>query len=388
MKLLWLPSWYPNKTDRFAGDFIQRHARALAVYMPVQIIFVVKDQNCSNNVHIEQSINGNLHETIAYYRPFKTGIAPVDKLISFLHYRLTARKLIAAYIKQNGKPGLVHVHVVLWAGITALWLQRRYRIPYLVTEHWTGYDRVSQDNVYERDFFFRRCTKRVLQNAVMLLPVSHHLGRLITGRFAAIPCQVVPNVVDTSLFTFAPPAVQSPVYRFIHVSVMNYQKNPEGILRAFAQLVSHTANVELVMVGPAASQLILLAEQLKIAGRVRWTGAIAYDAVALEVQQASCLVMFSRYENLPCAILEALCCGLPVIATQTGGIPEIINGSNGLLVQPGNEGELLQAMQAIIENTDNYDRNLISKKAAARFSYGVVGKQLEDIYQNLPRNSS
>jgi len=388
MKLLWLPSWYPNKTDPFAGDFIQRHARAVAAYQPVQVIFIVKDEKCVNRVHIEQTVTGNLHETIAYYRPLKTHIAPVDKLISFLQYRLTARKLVTAYIKENGKPALTHVHVALWAGITALWLKRRYHIPYLVTEHWTGYDKSSEDNVYTRDFFFRHCIRKVLQNAEMLLPVSNRLGKLITGSFANIPFRVVPNVVDTSRFTFSTHAMQPPVYRFIHVSALNYQKNPEAILRVFAKLISRITNTELVMVGPATPQLVLLAEQLKIESRIRWTSAIAYEAVALEDQQASSMVMFSRYENLPCAILEGLCCGLPVIATRTGGIPEIINDSNGLLVESGNEKELLEAMLFMIEKDQQYDRNLISKKASAQFSYAVAGKQLEDIYQDLLRDSS
>jgi glycosyltransferase involved in cell wall biosynthesis len=164
---------------------------------------------------------------------------------------------------------------------------------------------------------------------------------------------------------------------------MNFQKNPEGILRAFGQLLLYTTNVELVMAGPADPSLMLLAEQLKIQEHIRWTGAIAYSDVALEVQHASCMVMFSRYENLPCAILEALCCGLPVIATVTGGVPEIINKDNGLLVQPENERELLQAMLSMIEKNSSYDRSLIAKKATARFSYSVVGKQIEDLYQNV-----
>jgi glycosyltransferase involved in cell wall biosynthesis len=382
MKLLWLPSWYPSKIDPLAGDFIQRHALAVASYQPLQIIFVVKDEKARSRIHLEQSITGNLHETIAYFRPFRTGLRPLDRVISFLHYRSVSRQLVAKYIKQNGKPALVHVHVALWAGTTALWLKRKYGIPYLLTEHWTGYDKTAQDNVYTRDFVFRRSTRQVLQNASMLLAVSNQLGKLIAASFADISYQAVPNVVDTRLFKFIPAPAKS-LYRFIHVSAMNFQKNPEGILRAFGQLLLYTTNVELVMAGPADPSLMLLAEQLKIQEHIRWTGAIAYSDVALEVQHASCMVMFSRYENLPCAILEALCCGLPVIATVTGGVPEIINKDNGLLVQPENERELLQAMLSMIEKNSSYDRSLIAKKATARFSYSVVGKQIEDLYQNV-----
>ena len=99
------------------------------------------------------------------------------------------------------------------------------------------------------------------------------------------------------------------------------------------------------------------------------------------MQQSSALLMFSRYENQPCVILEALCCGLPVIATKVGGIPEIINESNGILVEPGNEIQLLNACLMLMKNNDRFNGMAISQQSRELFSYGAVGKQFADLYK-------
>jgi glycosyltransferase involved in cell wall biosynthesis len=102
------------------------------------------------------------------------------------------------------------------------------------------------------------------------------------------------------------------------------------------------------------------------------------------MKKASALVLFSFYENLPCVILESLCCGLPVIATRVGGVPEIIQDDNGLLVDAGNEQQLLQAMKTMIEKEEAYDRKKISDAATARYAYEKVGKVIFNIYHSMP----
>ena len=79
-------------------------------------------------------------------------------------------------------------------------------------------------------------------------------------------------------------------------------------------------------------------------------------------------------------ILEALCCGLPVISSRVGGIDEVIDASNGILVESENTGQLADAMQQVMDNTHNYDRRQISRAAMEKFSYETVGRQIADQY--------
>jgi len=89
---------------------------------------------------------------------------------------------------------------------------------------------------------------------------------------------------------------------------------------------------------------------------------------------------FSRYENSPCTIIEALMAGVPVIASNVGGIPEVVDKNNGLLVASEDVKGLCQAMVEIIQNYQSYNREEIAKKAKSLFSYEVVGAQIADLY--------
>lgn len=380
---LWLASWYPNKIAPFDGDFIQRHAKATALVQPVHVVHMVKDVQgtvCSRLL-IEENQNGNLSETIIYYKPTTTGWNRLDQLISFLTYYNIYRRYLNNRIQREGKPPIVHLHVVMRAGLLALWMKKKWGIFYVVTEHWTGYEKDSQDNYFQKNFFFRHMTKRILKHASLLMPVSRYLGEAITHRVQSVPYTVVPNVADTTLFSYIP--YQSTVFRFIHVSSMSYQKNIPGLLRVLKKLSQLASNWECVMVGPAEEDLKKLGEELGLQQQLVWTGELPYSEVARRMQEASAFVLFSHYETFSCVLIEAACCGLPVIAPRTGGIPENIGSWAGQLIEPGNELALLQAMQHMMENYDQYNRKGISERAAGLFNYRKIGQEIAGIYSNV-----
>jgi glycosyltransferase involved in cell wall biosynthesis len=379
-KVLWLASWYPNKISPLNGDFVQRHAEALAIYQPVHVIFVVKDGQgqVTKQLCIENFAHGNLSESIVYYKPFTTGLKPVDRFISIITYCNIFRKLIGAFIKDNGYPRLVHVHIAMWSGIIALWLKKRKKIPYLLTEHWTGYHKNAIENIYTNGWFFKKISLAVLKNADLLIPDSAHLGDTIHKDIWPVRFKHLSNVVDTDLFKLRQGSGNET--RFIHVSAMSPQKNTSGLLEAFSQLVKIRDNCRLIMAGPASEGLKAKAKSLGLDKMIDWLGTISYKEVAAAMAGCSALVMFSNYENEPCVILEALCCGLPVISTDVGGIPQVINESNGILVSPGNEHELLQAMMTVIDHYQDYNANFISEAARKKYNYETVGRMMWQLY--------
>ena len=162
-------------------------------------------------------------------------------------------------------------------------------------------------------------------------------------------------------------------------------KNVRGILEAFKLLIKQKSNVQLVMVGDREQAIMELAvNELQIpASFLKVLGEIPYKQVASEMQKSQCLILFSNIENSPCVIIEALSCGLPVIATTVGGIPELVDTSNGLLVAPRNNNELLTAMVRMLNNYSGYDQQKIAEHAASKFSYPVIGKKLDEVYTSI-----
>lgn len=375
--ILWLPSWYPNKLDAFDGDFIQRHARAAALYNDIFVIKVVADKSglVTSNTKTEINQHDNLTEQFIYFK--KSSSLPGRMIGAYKELKLYKRA-IKNLMKERGMPAAVHVHVPMKAGLVALWMKRKFRSKYIVTEHLGIYNDVVEDNLKNRGSFFRLSTKRIIEKASNFISVSQFLGDQVNKLVTKKDYLLIPNVVDTRLFYYAPSTNNK--FRFIHVSNMVPLKNVEGILDAAARLKKSNEDFELILVGNKDQSMPGLARKLNLAN-VSFKGEIPYSQVATEMQQSDALILFSDMENSPCVIAEALCCGLPVIATHVGGIPELVTNNNGVLVAPRDIAGLEQAMKNMIYSHRNYDRRTIADYAKMKFNYETVGKMFGEIYK-------
>jgi glycosyltransferase involved in cell wall biosynthesis len=387
MKVLWLASWYPNQISPYEGDFIQRHARAVTAYSKVTVVYVSQageTVNIHNTQFIEQE-QDNVVEKKVFFQFKKTGLKWFDKIRYNVIYYKTYKQLITEYIKTSGRPDIVHVHVPMKAGIIALWMKRRWRIPYIVSEQSSFYNRFSPGNFHQRSFLYRHNVKKVFNQADMVTNVSAVVGDKIKKLFDLVEVKVIHNTVNTSLFNYQKHAALK--FRFIHVSTLTHQKNVEGILNAVKGLSKLRQDFELVLVGPIGPPLKKMIETLDIASVVIHTGEISYPDVASQMQKASAFVLFSRHENFPCVIVEALCCGLPCIAANVGGVREAVNNDNGIIVKSENEIQLMEAMSEMMNEYHRFDKLRIAEEAQKKFSYSIIGKQFYQLYGEILKNN-
>jgi glycosyltransferase involved in cell wall biosynthesis len=384
MKVLWLASWYPNKLAPFDGDFIQRHARALAVHMPVTVIYVSQSGEgvvVSEGSRTDQVIEG-VREIIIFFRFQRTGIRVLDKLRYNYRYFQTFRNAVRQLIRDEGEPDLVHVHVPMKAGIIARWIRRKWHIPYIVSEH-SSYDKTAPDNFFSRSQLHQHATKRIFKDAAAVSIVSGTVAAILEKEFALKEVSVIHNTVDTDLFYFT--AGKPALFRFIHVSMFTDEKNIEGILKATTRLCQKRKDFEFVVVGPKDK---LNPAWLKGEPNIVFAGQLPYTGVAEKMRESSAFVLFSDHENFPCVIVEALCSGLPCISSNVGGIPEAINDTNGILVNAANENELMAAMEKMLDEYDKFDRKQIAGSAKAKYSYPSIGKQFAEMYSEVNINFS
>jgi glycosyltransferase involved in cell wall biosynthesis len=387
MNVVWLASWYPNRTSITNGDFIERHAKAVAPFLTsLTIIAVVKDECLPvNATEIIEKNEDNITTCIIYYGRSRWG-GIIEKYLSLKKYIALHLELFDKIIKEKGKPDMVHVHVAMKAGLAAKKIKQLYNIPYIITEHWTGYYRESTPNVFEMGPLFMHLCKGVFKNSSIVLPVSNGLGKRISSELIAVNFKVVPNAVDTRHFYYKEHS--NDIIRFIHPSYMHYQKNPEGILAACEMLSKKNMSFELLMIGNESDELKEKAKEKGLLNKyVFFEPAIPYTEVALKMQSSSALLLFSRFENMPCVILEALCCGLPVISTDVGGIAEVIHEQNGILVQNEDVNGLAAAMENIIANYQHYSQNEIAGTAIKLYGYDEVGRQLKAVYNGVITHS-
>ena len=377
-KILWLVGWYPNKYDAFDGDFIQRHAKAAAIHYDVYVLFV---KQFEAQKQTETSINkfDGLTEEIVYL-PKQKGVR--GKFRNYGEWQSCYKARVKALVEKQ-RPDLIHVHIPWKAGLIALWAQKRFSFAYIVTEHWGIYNNVVNDNIYTKSFLVRSLFRQVYKKAAALVSVSNFLGEAVNKTLVKKTYRVIPNVVDTDVFY--PGEAKQKRFTFLHVSSMIPLKNVEGILLAFKDFLKKTgADAQLIMVGNKDDFYPSVAREFGLLNaKVFFKGEIPYNEVARQMQHSHALVVNSNIENSPCVIGEALCCGLPVIATNVGGIPELVGEKEGLLVPPQDGVALANAMMEMYQQYERYDAFEIAAVAKEKFSVQTIGRAFSALYGSI-----
>jgi glycosyltransferase involved in cell wall biosynthesis len=138
--------------------------------------------------------------------------------------------------------------------------------------------------------------------------------------------------------------------------------------------------------GPEKKNLESLTVDLGIEDRVLFLGSIRHGPEFWDwLRRASVFVLPSLSEGFPRTIIEAMACGLPIVATSVGGIPDIVeNQINGLIVPPKNERLLADAVVKVLDSKPFREKaSEINKTAATKYSIDIIGKEIYDYLLTL-----
>ena len=382
--ILWLASWYPNALSPFDGDFIQRHARAVASIKNITLLYIKKDEKKTVTPGIKKVIiqTGKLTEIIIYYHPIATGIKLLDKLLSRRKYNSIYRKTLKKLIEKKGIPKLVHVHVALNVSQHALWLKKKYSIPIIISEHWTGYLDEAKPNLDSYNPVYKRWLQKIFKEAAAITVVSKVLGDAIQNRFK-INCKVIPNVVDTNIFYPDKKQVLS-VTKFIHVSLLNYQKNPQDIIEAFRIVKKSGYNFQLTIYGPDNIELKQLVNDKNLQAEIIFKKEVPQNILAKEMQQSDALILYSRYETFGCVVIEANACGIPVIVSDLPVFREYLKENvTGIFAKPNDPSTLAEKIIYFITNKNTFSSTEIANYTKSIFSYNSVAQQFSGVYTRI-----
>jgi len=133
------------------------------------------------------------------------------------------------------------------------------------------------------------------------------------------------------------------------------KRGVSDLIRAFPAIAKELPHCRLVVVGdgPDREQLIRLARDLNVLDRTDFVGLVPHERIAAHVQSSDVVVIPSLIEGHSCSVLEAMAAGRPVVATDVGGISEVIsNGENGVLVEPGRPDQISAAVVKILRDRE------------------------------------
>lgn len=193
----------------------------------------------------------------------------------------------------------------------------------------------------------------VLRRAAAIIAVSHAVGRLAQRLAPAqTPVTVIPNTADVARFSPAAFIQRDPV-RVLFVGRLVHNKGPAVFLHAAKLALEQEPGIRFVLAGsgPLEGRLKSLARKLRIEGSVDFLGHRA-DIPDL-LRSSTVLVRPSNLEGMPLTVLEAMASGIPVVATDVGGTPELVeDGVTGYLVRPGDPRAVAMAVLKIAGNPE------------------------------------
>jgi L-malate glycosyltransferase len=212
---------------------------------------------------------------------------------------------------------------------------------------------------------------------------------LLTTGFSEAKLEVIPNgLVEQAFAEVAPAIPRKPgIVRLGMIARMNNAvKNHPAFLKAAAQLLKQISAVEFVLVGdgPLRPGLEQMAAELGIEDKVLFAGE-RHDIPAL-LASLDVSVLISSSESLSNVILESMAAGVPVVATDVGGNPELVkNGETGLLVPPGDENKLVEALARLVGDPVTRSQYAARSKEMARSQFHIdqVCLRFEQLYLSL-----
>ena len=358
MHVLVLPSWYPTKEQPHTGGYLAEQMQAVQAQRGVRYGVAFPESRSLRTLswpalranHFQR--RWHVEEGLPVLR--RHGWNVFSRLPCGLHARVReAVRLAERYAARCGRPDLVHAHSAQWAGAAAARFCAARGLPYVLTEHFSGFARQVVP------LWQQKLAREGLRRAHGVAAVSTALRATLNrqGLLPASRVQILPNMVDAQFFR--PPSAPPPAepFRFVALGSLRPVRAFDVLLHAFARAYRGRGDVRLTLGGdgPERDRLKTLAAALGLDGQVRFPGALSRRGVRAALWQGHAFVLPSRIETFGLPLIEAMATGLPVVATRCGGPEDFVTPKTGLLVPPGDVAALAEALRALQKDHAAFD---------------------------------
>ena len=299
--------------------------------------------------------------------------ANYDDPISWVHFAQHATALIE---RIQPKPEVIHCHdwVTVLAGVACRY---RLKIPLLYHVH-----------LPNRTPFCSSVENLGLMCADLVTVNSQAMAEQVKDRFPNKRIAVVPNGVDTTLFKPVDETAHSPPY-VLFVGRLVEQKGVDHLLRAFVHVLKRFPDLELKIVGkgPCEAAYQRLADCLLLNGHVKFLGWKVGEELRDLYQSAAVAAVPSVYEPFGMTALEAMACGCSVVASDTGGLKELVrHQETGCLAEPGDHLDLAQWIIRLLHSS--HERRTLGRQAArfvqaGDYQWSSIARQYLAFYHKL-----
>jgi len=381
MRVLFLTHSFPREPGDAPGSFLLKLATALrALDVETSVVAPafegVPAHGQFDGVHVERfRYAPRRYETLAYTGSMATQVRESWSARVTLLGFLGAEFRSAVHVRRAVHPDLIHAHWWFPNGLVGTWIARMANKPLVTTLHGTDV-RLARAVAFSRPAF-----RHVLHHSAAVTAVSRWLAHEVQDIVSAPAPLVAPMPVATDLFS--PDGTRRPD-RFLFVGRLNKQKGIELLLHALSRMGDQTVSLDVVGDGDERPSLQELAGALGIAERIRWHGAVPQPRLVDFYRAATALVVPSVGEGLGLVAVEAQMCETPVVAFDSGGLPDVVqHDRTGLLVKDVDAGALAAALTSLLERDDRGAALGAAGRlhALATFAPESVARRYADVYR-------
>jgi glycogen(starch) synthase len=330
------------------------------------------------------------YQDIPVYRlPFRV---PEGSLKARVSYHLThgaiRRKMLG--ILRERRIELLHVQCVSANGYYALLARKALNLPLVVTTQ--GERMIDASGLYQRSAFMNRVLRQLLAERDYVTACSNHTLADIErywGKPLGPTARTIYNGIALSDFDGVAPHVHPKPY-ILGIGRLVRFKGFDVLLKAFARSGISSHDLLLAGEGPEREALERLAGELGLGQRVKFLGRAERPAALALFQGCSFFVLPSRGEPQGIVALEAMASGKAIVATDGGGVPEIVtDGEVGLLVPMDDVPSLAGALVRLANDADLRHRLGSAGRARAQdFSWDSIADQYLDVYRTSRRQGT
>lgn len=381
MHILVLPSFYPDVSNTNLGSFFKEQVKMLAESgIRVNVIYVEHKSlrkfsfRSLKHSHFQSGLTDEL-----LWREYRIKGWNIPGVTGKIIWIYLTNKLVKKYISENGKPDIIHVHNAFWAGSVAVNIKKKFKIPFVITEH---------SSLIHSEYELQKTGREaihIFSEASGIIAVSQSLRNAINNS-KLFKIEVIPNIVDIDFFK---PQEQKPINHeniiFLAIGYLNKNKGHELLIDAFSEVAKKNQNVILNICGdgPEKNCLLKKIQKLNLGNKIILSGHLNKIQVLQNLQTSDCLVHTSYLETFGVVLIEAMSCGIPFITTKCGGPEDIIEEGVGYMVDPGNASMLADAMLKFIDRKSEFSKSNIRSIAVNKYSYQVVVEKIIQVYSRV-----
>ena len=291
---------------------------------------------------------------------------------------------------------VVHCFFTVPAGVLGARMKRKSKTPLVVSLRGSDVPHHNPDEFHWPMLALRPLVKRIWRQADCVVALSEGLAALARRTLPHFDFPVIYNGVDATLFRHPehqPDEPRGEPVRLVSASRLVELKGLQYLIRALAELKAEGCRRftwRIIGDGHYRSTLERLVRDCGLDDRVEFLGEQRHEDLPLLYQDADIFVLTSLAESFGQAFAEGMACGLPILGTTVGGIPEVvIDGENGLLVAPRDVAGTKRALRRLIEDRDLRARMRGANIARVRtlFSWREVARQYRDLYSRVKHSA-